>query len=371
MQVGGRRWYGEVDRTHPHLREHVLAEIRERGPARLAALRRRRPQGRDVGLEAGQADARPAVEPRRARRRRAPGLPAPLRPPRAGAAAGDPRRAEPVRAGEAPRARAPRRSRARSLDRGGRRRALAVEGRDRAGPARRRRARRRRHPRAPRRRRRRSSSPCRRRHRARPSGADAAGAPLAVRQPALGPAVRAARARLRSPDRGLQARARAAVRLLRAAVPPRRQHRRPRRPQVGACVGHARRSRLPPRAGRSRLGRPRRCARPRTRPVAARDRARDGPCDEVGVGRRGPEDRGPRPAARRVGDGRALDGPRARLAPARPDRDRRACRSSSSSGAGSAATTSPSSIASSGTSVRCSSGTPTSGRSRTTRSYGR
>ncbi len=32
MQIGGRRWYGEVDRTHPHLREHVLAEIRERGP---------------------------------------------------------------------------------------------------------------------------------------------------------------------------------------------------------------------------------------------------------------------------------------------------------------------------------------------------
>lgn len=32
MQNGGRRWYGEVDRTHPHLREHVLAEIRARGP---------------------------------------------------------------------------------------------------------------------------------------------------------------------------------------------------------------------------------------------------------------------------------------------------------------------------------------------------
>jgi uncharacterized protein YcaQ len=31
MQVGGRRWYGEVDRTHPHLREDVLAAIRERG----------------------------------------------------------------------------------------------------------------------------------------------------------------------------------------------------------------------------------------------------------------------------------------------------------------------------------------------------
>jgi uncharacterized protein YcaQ len=32
MQTGGRRWYGEVDRTHPHLRDHVLEEIRERGP---------------------------------------------------------------------------------------------------------------------------------------------------------------------------------------------------------------------------------------------------------------------------------------------------------------------------------------------------
>jgi uncharacterized protein YcaQ len=31
MHVGGRRWYGQVDRTHPHLREHVLAEIRARG----------------------------------------------------------------------------------------------------------------------------------------------------------------------------------------------------------------------------------------------------------------------------------------------------------------------------------------------------
>jgi uncharacterized protein len=32
MENGGRRWYGEVDRTHPHLREHVLDEIRRRGP---------------------------------------------------------------------------------------------------------------------------------------------------------------------------------------------------------------------------------------------------------------------------------------------------------------------------------------------------
>jgi uncharacterized protein YcaQ len=32
MDGGGRRWYGQVDRTHPHLREHVLDEIRARGP---------------------------------------------------------------------------------------------------------------------------------------------------------------------------------------------------------------------------------------------------------------------------------------------------------------------------------------------------
>jgi uncharacterized protein YcaQ len=32
MQNGGRRWYGEVDRTHPHLAEEILEEIRARGP---------------------------------------------------------------------------------------------------------------------------------------------------------------------------------------------------------------------------------------------------------------------------------------------------------------------------------------------------
>ena len=32
MELGGRRWYGEVERTHPHLREQVLEEIRARGP---------------------------------------------------------------------------------------------------------------------------------------------------------------------------------------------------------------------------------------------------------------------------------------------------------------------------------------------------
>ncbi|HEX2303548.1 MAG TPA: crosslink repair DNA glycosylase YcaQ family protein [Gaiella sp.] len=32
MEVGGRTWYGQVDRTHPHLRRHVLEEIRARGP---------------------------------------------------------------------------------------------------------------------------------------------------------------------------------------------------------------------------------------------------------------------------------------------------------------------------------------------------
>jgi uncharacterized protein YcaQ len=32
MRNGGRRWYGEVERTHPHLAGEILAEIRERGP---------------------------------------------------------------------------------------------------------------------------------------------------------------------------------------------------------------------------------------------------------------------------------------------------------------------------------------------------
>jgi uncharacterized protein YcaQ len=32
MENGGRGWYGPVDKTHPHLREEILAEIRARGP---------------------------------------------------------------------------------------------------------------------------------------------------------------------------------------------------------------------------------------------------------------------------------------------------------------------------------------------------
>jgi hypothetical protein len=32
MHTGGRRWYGEIEREHPHLRERVLEEIRHRGP---------------------------------------------------------------------------------------------------------------------------------------------------------------------------------------------------------------------------------------------------------------------------------------------------------------------------------------------------
>ncbi len=32
IRAGGRSWYGEVERTHPHLAEEILAEIRERGP---------------------------------------------------------------------------------------------------------------------------------------------------------------------------------------------------------------------------------------------------------------------------------------------------------------------------------------------------
>jgi uncharacterized protein YcaQ len=32
MENGGRRWYGDIERTHPHLAQEILAEIRERGP---------------------------------------------------------------------------------------------------------------------------------------------------------------------------------------------------------------------------------------------------------------------------------------------------------------------------------------------------
>jgi uncharacterized protein YcaQ len=32
MRTGGRRWYGDVGETHPHLAEEILAEIRARGP---------------------------------------------------------------------------------------------------------------------------------------------------------------------------------------------------------------------------------------------------------------------------------------------------------------------------------------------------
>jgi uncharacterized protein YcaQ len=32
MQNGGRGWYGEVERTHPHLRKEILGEIEARGP---------------------------------------------------------------------------------------------------------------------------------------------------------------------------------------------------------------------------------------------------------------------------------------------------------------------------------------------------
>lgn len=32
MRDGGRKWYGQVEQTHPHLAEEILAVIRERGP---------------------------------------------------------------------------------------------------------------------------------------------------------------------------------------------------------------------------------------------------------------------------------------------------------------------------------------------------
>ena len=95
-------------------------------------------------------------------------------------------------------------------------------------------------------------------------------APLPLRQPALGsPAARAA-LRLPPRDRGLQARARARVRLLRAPAARRRPHRRPRRPQGRPRRGRAARAALPPRAARARE----RHREARARGGSARPRAR-------------------------------------------------------------------------------------------------
>ena len=75
-------------------------------------------------------------------------------------------------------------------------------------------------------------------------------APLPVRQPALGQAVRGARLRLPAADRGLQARARADLRLLRPSLPARRPLRRSRRPQGRPRRGRPPRQGLPCRARR-------------------------------------------------------------------------------------------------------------------------
>ena len=69
--------------------------------------------------------------------------------------------------------------------------------------------------------------------------------------------------RLRPPDRGLQARARAGVRLLRAAAARRRPPRRPRRPEGGPRARRAADQALHARAGRAPP--PRRAARARRR----------------------------------------------------------------------------------------------------------
>ena len=111
--------------------------------ARLAALRgRERARGRDVELEAGEGDARSPLEPRRSRDRGPAGVPAPLRPARAGDSEGGSRRARPGRARAVAGARDQGGRRARRADRRGCRRALAAAGRRRPDPSRARRARR-------------------------------------------------------------------------------------------------------------------------------------------------------------------------------------------------------------------------------------
>ena len=87
---------------------------------------------------------------------------------------------------------------------------------------------------------------------AEPGGlAAAVGAPLPVRQPRLGPHLPRAGLRLPSRDRGLQARARAGLRLLRPAAPAPRPPRRPRRPEARPRRGRAPHQGLPPGARQS------------------------------------------------------------------------------------------------------------------------
>ena len=221
MDDGGRRWYGQVDRTHPHLREHVLEEIRARGPARLAALRRRRAPGRDVGLEAGEADARArsgttATSSSPADRASSGSTTSPSASSRRPSSTRRRRRSRSACATLALRAV---HARGALTERG-----VVEHWRLKGGAARIR-----------------ATGRLARRGRASSSGSASrtAGAdvlvppgteldrpravgrdpPLAVREPPLGPAVRTPHPRLRPPDRGLQARAAASLRLLRAPVP--------------------------------------------------------------------------------------------------------------------------------------------------------
>ena len=203
---------GGADPSSPG-RARSSEEIRTARPVRLSPLR-----GRDGRAGCG-AGSRPsamlerALEPRRSRDRRPSGVPAALRPARARAPACGARCADARPAGAAARrSRSRRCAHAGALTEAGIVEHWRLRGGARADSRDRGRARRRR----PR------SSACRSTTEARPSSsphgtepgrrrADGGGAALAVRQPALGPPVRAPRARLRPPDRGLQARSRSAA----------------------------------------------------------------------------------------------------------------------------------------------------------------
>ena len=100
MHQGGRRWYGDVGETHPHLAERDPGGDPGARAARLAPLRGRE-RGRDVELEAGEGDARSALEPRRSRDRGQTGLPAALRPARTGDSDDGARRTRPARVSSA------------------------------------------------------------------------------------------------------------------------------------------------------------------------------------------------------------------------------------------------------------------------------
>ncbi len=204
-------------------------------------------------------------------------LPAGLRPCRACDPEAVARRTGAGRGRDAPAFRVARSRGTRRLDRGSDSRALAPEGRPRAAATATRVAHRRRAARAARARRRRAAVLRAAGHRAR-RRPGTTGARLPLRQSRVGPAATGAAVRLQAPDRVLQTRARAGVRLLRPPVTRRRSLPRACRPEGRPRRGRAAHSPLHPGAeGRAATSTRSSRRRPRAWPASSASNASSEP----------------------------------------------------------------------------------------------